>query len=123
MSTDFRIEGDVLIIKIKGKWSDEQLGQSHSMINNFLKQHGIKNIILDAKDAKLDASTIEIFKATSEHADIFPPGTKHAIILSSGSANFDDILFGQNVAVNRGLKMKTFNDIDSAINWFKKEED
>jgi hypothetical protein len=123
MSTDFKIENDILIITVVGKWSGDNAGHTHGMVSNFLKSQGVTNIILDAREALLDASTWEIFEVTSQHADIFPAGTRHAIIVSSDSTITDDIKFGQNVASNRGLKMKTFHDMNSAIKWLKDGKD
>jgi hypothetical protein len=65
----------------------------------------------------VDLKIIELYEINKNHADLFPVGTKHAVIISQTTAKPGDEEFVENVAVNRGVHLKIFEDKEDAMGW------
>ena len=74
--------------------------------------------MFDIRDAEIAASLIETFETAADPQSWgWKSDYKGAVVYSEITK---DELFLETVAVNRGIQIKIFDDIDEAISWLSK---
>jgi hypothetical protein len=119
MPTSIEIENDILFISVTGECPLNELQSTQLKASTISKEQGIHRILVDLRQACLDLKTIQLFEINKSHVDLFPLGTKHALIISQVTGNPGDEKFVENVAVNRGVLLKIFVDIENAMEWLE----
>ncbi len=111
-----RLEGGLLVVKASG--FDENIEQVREyglwIIDEALRLD-VTHILCDERDLEYRLSTLDTFAIASYIAEAAPRMAK--IALACNPRFMADAVFWENVAVNRGLIVKVFKDIDDARAW------
>jgi hypothetical protein len=84
---------------------------------NLISKHDCKRFLNDLRNAKLDLSTIDLYRLPEMLNSVGIPRTlKRAIIVST---DLKDYAFFETTSVNRGHRVKIFMDPDEAIDWLR----
>jgi hypothetical protein len=119
MSTNIEVKNDIICISVTGECPKDVLDSTQLMGAKISKKENILKILVDLREASLDLNTSQLFELNRSHHFLFPVGTKHAVIISDKTGKPGDERFVENVAVNRGVMLKTFMDTDKAMEWLK----
>lgn len=125
MPHDFKIDhaAGIMIVKHRGRLKVQEALASRAEGVPILIEHGIRNVLIDLREARVDASATEIFEFQSTESREFPTGTRIALILSPGSWADEDVRFAVNVATNRGLIERTFTKLEEAVTWLTRADE
>jgi len=121
MAIDFqiRIEDDLVFAAASGY--DENLEEALDYNRAVLQaciEHDCSRILTDERELEYRLDTVDTFELATQAARAVPSLTKIAI--ATGPSNQADADFYETVAVNRGLSVKFFPDLDSARAWLNK---
>ncbi len=117
MPTSFRTEKGILFVTITGKLSLDHALEARAETAEIVKGQAVRRVLGDIRNADVDVSTNDIFQCTAALADLFPSDTKHAVVFSSETCSREDAAFAENVAMNRGVLLKMFSQLDEARDW------
>lgn len=80
-----------------------------------LQRHRAVRLLVDVSRMETTLSTSAHFEFTSSHPNLLSRCTKIAVVVTPQVAA--DGVFVENVAVNRGMRLRVFMSIDAAIEW------
>lgn len=118
MAIDFSatVEGDTLVVQTKGfDESLEQVLEYGLAIIRLCLKHGVTRVLCDERDLSYRLHTNDIYASAAFIAEQAPHLHRVAIVCDPQS--IVDALFWETVAVNRGLKVKMFKELDAARDW------
>jgi hypothetical protein len=119
----YNSELQILEVNILGDYFADEARQLILETIKMLEEHNCSRILVDARDSDMRLSTMEIFEAPQNISDAFAVSRvpikkiKRAVVVKAGK---EDPIFLENVVVNRGHRMKIFQDIDEAKDWLRK---
>ncbi len=111
--TDVR-DGIVFLV-VEGEWTLEMARQAQTELAGLIEKHGIYDLLVDLRAADSNPTTLQVFKVTASHADVFPSQTRHAVVLPGIDPEMRQ--FAETVAFNRGVQQKIFAAVDEALAW------
>lgn len=116
MPDEFTINEKLGVLEIfsHGIVTAEDIYQSIEKSLEASKRLGINRLLVDSRKQKKMPGAVSIFRIFST----FPRHINLAILADKNQITVDDIIFGENVAVNRGIQMKVFYKREDALNWF-----
>lgn len=91
----------------------EDIDQSIEKAQNALKKYGLNKLLVDSRKQEKMPGAVSIFRIFSN----FPRHISLAILAEKKQVTVNDIIFGENVAVNRGIRMRVFYDREAAVEW------
>lgn len=112
-----QIEDGVVVIRPADMWTPAQARAQQAEAARILGANGIRSVLVDMRGIHHGFSTLDIHEFNTRHREAFPPGTRHAVVVSGATIPPADARFAENVAVNRGVSLKVFTDIDEALRW------
>jgi hypothetical protein len=121
MPDKITIDGNILIVTPGQEWTNHQVLASRARVSRIVEGNGIKRILIDVRKSGVRMSTVEIFDLHDLHQHEFSKDTKHALLYSPANIARADVQFAENVAVNRGIYLKVFTDIESAKRWLQED--
>jgi hypothetical protein len=106
-----------------GEFSLEEAKRTFLEMLDALARHDVKKVLFDGRGITGKPALIERFyygefvaQAVNKFADRgVPRGTKFAYVLKEPV--LDKKRFGETVAVNRGMVVKTFDNMEGALKW------
>ena len=110
-------DDDILWIQISGTLTKTEAVGTQAKAADITRQRGIKKVFIDARGAEFSISTTENFRFTASFADVFACDVRHAIVLSPGDRDHEQIRFGEVVAANRGVPFRMFTNAEAACRW------
>jgi len=115
MPDEFTINEDLDLMEIysHGIVSAEDIENSINKAKKVLLESGINKLIVDTTTQEKMPGTVSIFTIFST----FPREISLAIIAVPDQLTVEDIQFAENVAVNRGIRMKVFSKRKKALKW------
>ena len=116
---EYQVDHPILIITVSGIYADKDAGSAQAEASRLVKENKLTGVLVDLREAKIQMSIYEIYEGTASHRDKFPIETKHAIVVPVNNQILKDVKFSENVAINRGIKEKSFTDFDEAIKWLR----
>lgn len=119
MPHQIECDRELVIIKIHGVWTGKEAAEAQKHAVELFKQHNCSGILVDVRDGKIEASTADIYEVTTGHAIVFPPGTRHAVVLRKNNIDEKDLKFASDLANNRGILLHYFTDYDDALLWLR----
>jgi hypothetical protein len=123
MQQDMRPDADLLRVQATGKFS---LGEAKRLLVEMMEAvalHRTKRVLLDGRKITGDPETIERFYYGEFAAQTVAQYQKRGVSLATPFAYvlsapvLDAERFGETVAVNRGMHVKAFDDIEQALEW------
>ncbi len=76
---------------------------------------GIAQALCDEREVEYHVGELEMYECARLMAEVSPPGGKAAIVYDA--AHLEIGQFWETVAVNRGLTVRAFTNIEDAENW------
>lgn len=119
MSVKYHTEGHILVVTLVGDLSKQDLMQSHREASERQKENGIRGILVDGRLARSRVSTAERFNLVCSLQEMYSLVTKHAVVYTPGHHDPEEATFAENVATNRGVRLKMFTDIGDARVWLE----
>ncbi|MCB2213301.1 hypothetical protein KQI52_14400 [bacterium] len=115
---EFSIAGTVLMVVVTGEVNTaEELEHNTTLVLQHMLKVGCTRVLADDRNLKIDVNTLDIFKAASKDAESIRemPAEKFGVILPPELA--EDAKFYENVAHNRGFRIRFFFDQEEARCW------
>jgi hypothetical protein len=115
MPDTFHINFELGLIEIVsfGIVSSQTISNSIKKAEEVFKLHGIKNLLVDTTEQDIMAGVLIIYRIFST----FPKQLNLALYVKKNQVTEEDIIFGETVAVNRGINMKVFYSKEDAAKW------
>lgn len=111
-----KVDGDVLVVTATGfDESADEVRQYGLWVIGEGKRTGVARILCDERELEYRLSTLDTYATAAFIAAEAPRLARVAIVCSPRS--MDDARFFENVAVNRGLTVRAFEDIAEARAW------
>ena len=88
----------------------------------ILKERDLKLVLADVSQTIHDESTMDLFKFNASHYDVFPVGTRIAVVIPSDPTKAESAHFAETVATNRGIAMRVFLEYDDAVKWLIEDD-
>lgn len=112
------VQGDTLFVKASGY--DESLAEVEqyglAVITECLK-HGVTRVLCDERELEYRLNTFDTYEAAGVVAEHAPHVARVAIVCQPRM--LPDALGWETFAVNRGLTVRVFDDLDEARNWLQ----
>ena len=118
MSINFNIKDEDNLFRVVSAGSCEDLSQLKEYvitIHNAVMASTKTKILVDEAQLEYKLSTVDSFYSGRFVSSLNPKPIKIAVVCKS--EGWDDAKFWETVAVNRGVMVQVFKDIDSAENW------
>lgn len=117
MPDEFTINEKLGLMEIvsHGVVTAEDINSSIEKAKQVLSTKGINKLLVETTTQTKMPGTVSIFNIFSN----FPREINLALIYKPDQLTAEDILFAENVAVNRGIRMKIFSNKKKAIAWLK----
>jgi hypothetical protein len=109
-------DGDILVVRLTG--SDNGLREVERYVLDVIRaalDEGLQRILCDETGITTRLDTLETFDIGTFLSRNTPPSFRIAIIYDPQA--YFDFRFFESVAVNRGMQLRIFTDIDPAREW------
>ena len=118
MSIKYNIENKENYLLVEASGFDESLEEvmqyGAAIIQKAVKLNTTR-VLCDERELEYRLNTIDTFKSAEFIAEQAPSIARLGLVCNP--KNFEDADFWENVAVNRGLKIKFFTDLEEAKHW------
>ena len=117
MSDEVRVNKEEGIIEIvsSSTLTRQDMESTKAKIQKIFTEMGFRRILIDTTRIQSTPLTVDIFEALEDH----PKNFRIAILVTASSPIVEDVLFAENVAVNRGQTLKVFWDQEKAREWLR----
>jgi len=125
MNQEISAECDYLYVKASGWFSLVEAKRTFVELLEAVARHKTKKVLFDGRRVTGEPETIERFyygqfaaRAVKKYAEFgVSPATRFAYVLEEPMR--DPERFGETVAVNRGMFVKTFDILEDAFGWLQ----
>lgn len=109
-------EGDLLKVVASGfdENLEDTLGYSLAVVETAI-EHRCTRVLCDERELEYRLSTMDTFELANQIAAHAPRLARVALVI--GSQNLPNGAFFEDVAVNRGLTVKVFRNLEAACDW------
>lgn len=123
---EYHIEIDtahgVIYATALGAWQSDIDDRMVTEIFQAVKEHNVRNVLLDIRELRFDLSTVRIFQRAKEMRDMRlqkrEVSSKVALVYSAGDSKLDaDMKFFETAAQNRAAPYRIFTDVEAARKW------
>jgi hypothetical protein len=125
MQIEIRLEVDVLYAIASGPWTLELSKQTFVELMDAVREHRPPKVLFDARQVTGKPDTMERYHygefcaiETRKLDSTIRPIFAYVMI----EPVLDHARFGETVALNRGMVVKAFDNIDDALSWLAEEE-
>lgn len=108
-------QGSYLLVEFFGEFSLEASKQCVDRMIAACKQYGQRNVLLDCRRMNGSMPVFERFQVAEYGASQGRQIMRLALVRPAGFSPSDSLV--EDVAVNRGMDLKTFNDFTAAEQW------
>jgi hypothetical protein len=120
MPIDHQIQDEGSILKVKAVGTCDNLGQLKEFMlamHQAALSAGLTRVLVDERELRYHLSITDSFKSGKFVAETAPLGSKIAVVCSlEGKVGTK---FWETVAVNRGLMVRVFDDVEDAEEWLQ----
>lgn len=111
-----QVENNLLVVHASGedKSLEDTQAYGQAVLTRALAENCCR-VLCDERNLRYRLSTIDTFALAATLAEVAPHIARVAIVCTP--ACFSDARFWENVAVNRGLSVCAFKDLDRARAW------
>ena len=111
---------DLAVVKTSGILNFEQIKQMTKEAFNAATDNGIRKVLGDHRDLDLQVSVLDIYNLPREllKEGVNPPA-KIAVVYSETSIKKIDFEFFEITAVNAGMQVQSFTNLEEARVWLK----
>lgn len=112
---EYLSEDDIVQVSVSGEFNFEGILNIATETVRELSKYGSHRVLQDQRDAKLELSTLEIFKLPRVARALgLANNTKIALVYRE---NLVDYQFVETTTVNQGYVLKIFSDLKAAKKW------
>lgn len=123
MSHRIRIlDSGVVEIVHTGDMSIVEATASRNEAAAMMKERDLDLVLADVSKTNHDESTMDLMNFNASHYDVFPAGTRLAVVIPSDPSKSASARFAETVALNRGIAMRIFLEYDQAKSWLLENE-
>lgn len=117
-----KLEDGLLYVKTTGRYEQaEQVKATGSAVISKVIEHQSRRILCDERELDYALGTYDIYQSAQSITDLAPKRGLVAIVCKP--ENLTDAQFFEDVAVNRGLKLRFFTDLHEAKDWLQPKAD
>jgi hypothetical protein len=116
---NFKFEDGILKVHLSGEFPRDLLRKGKNLFQPLVDAcatYTCKKVLIDITDLQVDFSTIEMFQAGKDAAELVRFSLRIAVLARKDSLDefFDNVVF------NRGGNFSVFTDMNAAYEWLKK---
>lgn len=122
MNLSLHPSGDVLFAYLSGEFSLVEAERTFQQVLEAMEQNNVAKVLLDGRQVTGELTACERFYYGAFVADAVlnkrlagMPAPRFSYVLRSPV--IDPQRLGETVAINRGMNVKAFDDLDEALNW------
>jgi len=121
ITTEFEFREGILYVKASGQDEsvDDVIGYGQAVIEQAVR-HQASRILADETALVYRIGTFDLFASAKVLAENTPHITQSALVVNPDQVK--DAQFFETVAVNRGLDVRMFTDIDQARKWLRVDD-
>jgi hypothetical protein len=114
-----------LRISLEGDWDNHSIGETSDHILDLCKKHKARRVLFDVTGLKGNPSTMERFNMATQFTVKYMKARLAGDLLPCRFAVFgknpivDPHRFEETVAVNNGLPVRTFTELEPALAWLE----
>ncbi len=113
---DIKRDGEVLRVRVSGALADDVSKSIPAQAQRIASAaDGRRGVLLDLREASIEIELVDRFQGLTALARVLPPGTRLAVLGVPAHLTADT--FARDVAANRGLLYRTFDDEAEALAW------
>ena len=122
MTHDIRVLDDDGIVEIvhTGRMTIVEATESRTEAAAIMFDRDLTLILADVSQTDHDENTGDLLEFNSSHYDVFPAGSRLAVVIPADPSKAESARFAETVAVNRGILMRIFLDREEALEWLRK---
>lgn len=106
---------DCLICRYSGRLDRDSLQPYADKILRAAAEHACRRLLNDLREADVDLSTVDVFHLPGvPEAAGLGHSWKRAVVADE---QLEDLRLYKTVAQNRGYRVRTFGDVDEAMEW------
>jgi hypothetical protein len=117
------IEHGIVEVVHTGRMTIKEATASRNEAGETMAERGLSNVLADVSRTEHDRTTLDLFEFNASHYDVFPSGSRLAVVIPPDPVNAEPAHFAETVAVNRGIAMKIFLSYDEAFAWLARREE
>ena len=123
MSLEIRPESGFLHVDAMGEFSLQEAKRTFLEMLEAVAQHQVKKVLFDGRGLKGEPTTMERFYCSEFAADAVRQFKDRGVSLATQFAyvlqepQLDPRRLGETVAVNRGMYLKVFDNLEDALGW------
>jgi hypothetical protein len=113
---DMKRDGEVLRVRVSGTVERDVSGSAPAQAQRIASAaEECRGILLDVREASIEIDLTDRFDGLAAFARVLPPGMRLAVLGVPAHLTADT--FARDVAENRGLLYRTFDDETEALGW------
>jgi uncharacterized Fe-S cluster-containing protein len=121
LSAELDREKNIFIVHVRGRYQRPRDGfEAQRFVIDSFAEHGCRRILLDLTKAEIKSGVISTYNTANPSPDVATELRKFSFAAVYPEITDDDRFF-ETVAVNRGLRVRAFDNADSAIEWLEQE--
>lgn len=114
-AVEYLEEKDIVVIRTSGSYELEAEIETLKKVISKLNEHNCNRCIFDHRATSVIARTMGSYNRPELYWDL---GLKHSVKMAIVLRELNnDLRFYETVCVNRGWRVKIFNDYDAAVDW------
>jgi hypothetical protein len=111
-------EEGIVRVRHTGSLTITEVTNSRQEAGRVLQERGVRKVLVDLREGRLAQTTVDMFDFGTSYGQVFPFGTKIAVVVISGrTGSADDAVFAETVARNAGARLRMFEDMEEAESW------
>lgn len=121
LSTELDRERNIFIVRVTGEYRRPYDGfEAQRLVVKSFTEHGCRQVLLDLTQAEIIAGTVSTYRTANPEPEVAQELMKFSFALVYAEVSEDDRFF-ETVAVNRGFRVKAFDDLEKALEWLETE--
>jgi hypothetical protein len=113
-------EDDYLHVLVTGDNTPEDVAGYLDQIHQACAEQGFSKVLIEENLAGPQLRTGDVYDVvTAASAGVAPDVRYIAFVDTNAAHEFAEIKFAETVAVNRGVNVKVFRDVPSAVAWLR----
>lgn len=121
LSIELDRKKNFLIVNVKGEYRRPDDGfEAQQFVIDSYSEYGCRKVLLDLTQAKVIPGTLPTFRTANPNPDVARELRKFTFAAVYPEVTADERFF-ENAAVNRGLRVRVFDQLEKAIEWLVQE--
>ena len=114
------IEDRIVEVFFTGAMDFDEARASRVETAALMKSHCLERTLVDMSETVSPSpGTYDVFDFNASHYEVFPPGSRVAVVIPPRSDMKQQAAFGETVAQNRGTLMRIFVEREPALAWLR----